>query len=329
MFFDKKMKEYEYKVGFFLFLFLIFLVAFLVYFGIKKDIFSKRVTYYVISKSGDSIERGMPVKLSGFKIGEVDKLFLDNIDYVKIKIKVLDRYKKWFREDTKIILDQEGLIGNPYLKIIPGSENSPIVPPGSVVKLTKVAGLKELLIEAQPVVEDLKVIVASIRKITDQFLDKKGSMQRTITNLEQLTDKMLQNRGLLYYLTEDKKPVEKIDKLLTHTDELTLNLTRFITNATSRIEDLEPIEKEFLNITKDVKGFVNDLRSMKKDIDPILKNIQDVSKELKKATQDVYLLKMEAEYTLKVGNDLLENLKDKWPFKEPEKSSKTLEVPNP
>lgn len=329
MAFDQKFREYEYKVGFLLFLCLIFFLSFLIYFGIKKDLFSKRVTYYIISKSGESIERGIPVKLSGYKIGQVERLFLDNIDYVKIKIRILDRYKRWFREDTKIILDQEGIIGNSYLKVLPGSESSPILPPGSTIKLTKVAGVKELLIEAQPVIEDLKKIVSNFRKITDQFLDKNGSMQKTITNLEQITDRLIQNKGLLHYLTEDSRPVEKVDKLLVNVDNLTLTLNKFLTNATARIEDLEPIEKEFLGITKDARKFVNDLREIKKDVQPILDNVKEVSEEIKKATKDIYLLKMQADYTLKVGSDLLDSLREKWPFKEDIKQLKTIDMPKP
>lgn len=329
MFWDKKFKEFEYKVGFVLFWFILFLVFFLIYIGIKKDIFAKRVNYYIISKSGENIERGIPVKLSGFKIGQVEKLYLDKVDYIKIKISILEKYRKWFRKDTRIILDQEGIIGNPYLKVIPGSDKSPILPSGYTLTLTKVGGINELLMEAQPVIEDMKKIVANLRKITDDFLDKKSSIQRTIVNFEKITDNILKNKGFLYYLTQDNRPVKKFDSLLSHSDELVITMNTFLKNATLAIEDVRPIEKEFFKISKEVKSFVKDLKTIRKELQPIIDNTKDITLELKKATKDIYRLKIEAEYTLKKSNDILSGLQDKWPFKTNKEIIKNIEIPKP
>ena len=174
---DKNFKSIEVKVGIFIALILALSIFILIYIGYKKEIFSKKISYYVISKTGENIERGIPVRLSGFKIGQVENVFLNNIDYVKVEIRILEKYQKWFRQDSRIILDQEGIIGNSYLKLIPGTEKTAQLPPGAEIFLDKVAGLNEILVEAQPVINDLKAIVSNVRIITDQFLDKNGSMQ--------------------------------------------------------------------------------------------------------------------------------------------------------
>ena len=326
---DKNFKSIEVKVGIFIALILVLSIFILIYIGYKKEIFSKKISYYVISKTGENIERGIPVRLSGFKIGQVENVFLNNIDYVKVEIRILEKYQKWFRQDSRIILDQEGIIGNSYLKLIPGTEKTAQLPPGAEIFLDKVAGLNEILVEAQPVINDLKAIVSNVRIITDQFLDKNGSMQRILSNLEQITEKLNKNRGLIYYVTEDQRPVQKLDKILSATDNLMSSIDRLLQNATMRVSDLEPIEDEILGITKDARSFVQELQGIREDIFPILENVKDITIEIKRATTDLYRLRQETDYVLRVGSDLLDELGQSWLFRKKEFDYSQIELPSP
>ena len=326
---DKNFKSIEVKVGIFIALILALSIFILIYIGYKKEIFSKKISYYVISKTGENIERGIPVRLSGFKIGQVENVFLNNIDYVKVEIRILEKYQKWFRQDSRIILDQEGIIGNSYLKLIPGTEKTAQLPPGAEIFLDKVAGLNEILVEAQPVINDLKVIVSNVRIITDQFLDKNGSMQRILSNLEQITEKLNKNRGLIYYVTEDQRPVQKLDKILSATDNLMNSIDRLLQNATMRVSDLEPIQDEILGITKDARSFVQELQGIRADISPILENVKDITIEIKRATTDLYRLRQETDYVLRVGSDLLDELGQSWLFRKKEFDYSQIELPSP
>ena len=326
---DKNFKSIEVKVGIFIALILALSIFILIYIGYKKEIFSKKISYYVISKTGENIERGIPVRLSGFKIGQVENVFLNNIDYVKVEIRILEKYQKWFRQDSRIILDQEGIIGNSYLKLIPGTEKTAQLPPGAEIFLDKVAGLNEILVEAQPVINDLKAIVSNVRIITDQFLDKNGSMQRILSNLEQITEKLNKNRGLIYYVTEDQRPVQKLDKILSATDNLMISIDRLLQNATMRVSDLEPIQDEILGITKDARSFVQELQGIRADISPILENVKDITIEIKRATTDLYRLRQETDYVLRAGSDLLDELGQSWLFRKKEFDYSQIELPSP
>lgn len=61
----------EFKVGIYVIVFMAVVLSSVVYIGIKKDLFAKKVIFFVTSNTGEKIERGIPVKLSGFKIGQV------------------------------------------------------------------------------------------------------------------------------------------------------------------------------------------------------------------------------------------------------------------
>jgi ABC-type transporter Mla subunit MlaD len=307
-------KTMEFRVGLFLLVVIVALVSLVIYIGIKKDLFAERVTYYVISTTGENIERGIPVRLSGFRIGNVEKVNLDNVGYIKVELEILSKYQKWFRQDSKFILDQEGIIGNPYFKLIPGTDESPLLEEGATLTLSKVAGLSELIQEAEPVIANLKEIVANIRDITESFIDEEGHVQSILANAEEITDLILHNRGLLYYLTQDPRPVQKMDAILAKTDHAVLSIDRLLQNATTRVEDLEPIQDELVLILQEGQSFIKGLESLRQEIDPTLANIEAISGEVKNATTDLVRLRRQSEYTIRLGTELLQRLKDTWPF---------------
>jgi ABC-type transporter Mla subunit MlaD len=307
-------KTMEFRVGLFLLVVLVTLVSLVIYIGVKKDLFAERITYYVISKTGENIERGIPVRLSGFKIGNVEKVYLDNVGYIKVELEILARYQKWFRENSKFILGQEGIIGNPYFKLIPGTDDSPLLEEGATMTLSKVAGLNELIQEAEPVIENLKEIVANIRDITDSFIDKDGHVQSILANGEAITDLILTNRGLLYYLTQDPRPVQRMDAILAKTDHAVLSIDRLLQNATTRVEDLKPIQDELVLILQEGQEFIKGLETLRQELEPTLNNIEAISTDVKNATTDLVRLRQQGEYTIRLGTELLQRLKETWPF---------------
>lgn len=304
-------------------------LAVLIYVGVEKDIFAERMDFIILSSTGENIERGIPVRLSGFKVGQVEKVELASVDAVHIRIRILERYHKWFREDTRIILDQEGVIGNNYLKVVPGSEKSPILDEGASITLSKMAGVKELLAELDPVLEDLKVIVGNVRNITDQFLDPNGTMQTVLTNMQGITDKVMQNEGLLYYLTEDPRPVKKVDRMLTRIDSLMFSVQGLVDNATARVGDMAPIEEEFLGITRDARELVQEFQGIREDLSPSLENIKQITEDIRRTSKDLYRVRQQTEYTIRLGTELLQDMRDSWIFLEEKELDQKLSYPDP
>ena len=317
-----KAKRTEFKVGLYVIIITSIVIFCVVYIGIKKDLFSEKIYYYVISTTGENVERGIPVRLSGFKIGQVNDVNLDRIDYVRIEIKVLEEYMPWFKQDSKIILVQGGFIGQTYLKLIPGSDESPVLSPGAIVKLDKVGGLDEIIAEAKPVLDDLKVIVANVKVITEQLVDEGGPVQNIITNLEQMSHDLRSEKGLVGYLTKDPRPVQKIDSLLTHSTDL-------VSNASLRMEDLEPMQRELTALVSEVREFVSGIQTLRTDIDPAVSNVVEITDEIKKASKDLVRLRNQGEYTIRLGNELLQRLKQTWPLSRAEDDAPPPDLPAP
>jgi phospholipid/cholesterol/gamma-HCH transport system substrate-binding protein len=324
----------EIKVGLFLLTLLLGLVFLVAYIGIKKDLFAERIQYTVVSQTGDKIEPGMPVRLSGFTIGQATEVALDRVDRVRITIRVLKRYHQWFTEDARIILEQEGIIGNSFLKLMPGEEDSPVLEPGATMTLDKIGGVNELILEMQPVVEALRAVVFNIWDLTDYLLDEEAPVRTILTNAETMSHRLLSEQGLIHYLTQDPGPPIRIDGLLADSETAADNVNTLLATTRLRVADIAPLQEEltrtiqesrqliaeFHGIREDIAPLLANTIQISEDVAPLLANMTLISEDVKTASRDLISLRRQGEYGLRLGTELLLRLRETWPLsrQEPE-----------
>jgi ABC-type transporter Mla subunit MlaD len=311
----QKSRGMAFKVGLYVIFITCLAAGVVIYVGFKKDLFAERVTYYVVSTTGENVERGVPIRLSGFNIGHVSDISLDTVDNVMITIRILKKYQDWFKTDSKIILVQGGFIGQTYLKLVPGSEQSPVLEEDSVIKLNKVGGLEEIITEAQPVIEDLKAIVANVKDLTGYFVDEAGPFQRMLGNFEEVSRSIKEGDGMAGYLLNDPRPVEKLDKLLAHTDDAMVRMTNLVDQAALRVEDIGPMQQEITALIAELRSFIEELKAVRAEINPAVDNVVEITDEVRQATEDLDRLRTQGEYTIRLGTELLQRLKRTWPFR--------------
>lgn len=304
----------ELKVGLFVLAIIIGVIVLIVYIGIKKDLFAERISFTVVSQTGERIEPGMPVRLSGFNIGQVTDVTLDRVDQVRMTIRILQRYQQWFTEDARIILEQEGFIGSSFLKLVPGMDTAEVLEEGAVIRLDKIGGINELIQEMQPVIEALRAIVINIWDLTDYLVDDQGPVRRILVNAETMTERLLAEYGLVYYLTRDTRPVEHIDQILAQADTAMSGVNRLLDGAALGVESIVPIQDELAGVLREVNALVVEFQGIRADVSPLLENAFQISEDVKLATRDLISLRRQGEYTLRLGTDLLLRLMDTWPL---------------
>ena len=89
--------------------------------------------YDVVAKfnRADGVNIGTDVRLSGIKVGTVQKLALDPKTYNAVLTLGLENYVK-LPDDSSVRITSEGLLGNQYLSIEPGSSMQTIKPGGEI-----------------------------------------------------------------------------------------------------------------------------------------------------------------------------------------------------
>ena len=79
----------------------------------------------------NGVNVGTDVRLSGIKVGTVDRLALDPKSYNAVLTLALDKSVK-LPDDSSVRITSDGLLGNQYLSIEPGASNQMIKPGGQI-----------------------------------------------------------------------------------------------------------------------------------------------------------------------------------------------------
>ena len=95
-------KKTEFKVGLFIVITSALIIAAVGYLAYSKGFFTREYIYTLSSKTGEDISEGMPVLFSGFKIGRVETVELNDQGLLLIKIRVPEQHTKWIRSKQHI-----------------------------------------------------------------------------------------------------------------------------------------------------------------------------------------------------------------------------------
>jgi len=144
---DPRFKHLERKIGLFLLAAVAGIALVVALVGIQRGLFTKKYTLHFTADRGTGFSKGMPVKLSGFRIGRLTDLSLNEHAMVDITIEVEQKYAKWIRSDSKAKQVKEGLVGDGVIEVSVGSPDKPEIKDGESIAFVKTKGLDQIVEE--------------------------------------------------------------------------------------------------------------------------------------------------------------------------------------
>jgi phospholipid/cholesterol/gamma-HCH transport system substrate-binding protein len=202
-------KSIEVKVGILILVSLAILAGFILVMGGLN--FEKTYNLYVDFDNPGGLQSGAPVRIAGVKVGKVNELrfMKGEIDpktnrrtLVRVKISVEERVKDAIHEDSDFYVTTQGVLGEQYLAIEPGSPQKPVLKPDAIVKgidpprldlfLAKAFELLDTTVTGiknnRELISDIAVNTASLLKGMNAVItDNRERINRTMANLEALS----------------------------------------------------------------------------------------------------------------------------------------------
>lgn len=290
----------ELKVGLFIALTTVIIIVSLLFLAYKKDLFSITHSFTLSSRSGDGLTVGMPVVFSGFNIGRVSSLELDDKGMVLIKIKIPERHVKWAKSDSEFILYRP-LIGTPRIDLITRNLNSPPLAEENVVAMGSVNDINDAIARAQPLLDRIMKIADHWERLSSNLADPKGDLNRILGNAQKITTTLSTRKSFLEMAVADKESVEaihealkkirdiaiKIDEIANKTDqqlfekEGTLPQVNIILKDISqKLQKLDATVDNINKISQDTSDGMKDFRMLRSDIDDAVNAIDDVVRKI-------------------------------------------------
>ena len=258
---DERFKGLFVKVSIFVLLAVIGVSLNLLFSGIKKGFFTPKSALYFTASTGQDIKVGMPVKLSGFKIGTVSKLELDSKAETQVEMMIENRYLTLLKEDALVRLKKEGVIGDSILEASRGSETRQPLMAGATIKFERSGGLDQI---TQDLRDRLYPALEEINKLLKDANDPKGDVRQMLGNLRQFTADMQGTHA-------------RINHLLGQIDEGVVNDVRPMLHSL----------KQSAVSTEAIIGKMNEqVPGMIKKMDTSLDNLRQTSEIIKSAAEN-------------------------------------------
>jgi len=299
-------KSIEVKVGVLILVSLGILAAFVLIMGGLS--FEKTYTLYVDFDNPGGLQSGAPVRVAGVKVGKVSELSFmgGKIDpktnrrtLVRAKIAVEARVKESIHEDADFYVTTQGVLGEQYLAIDPGSPQKGVMPEGTIVK-----GIDP---------PRLDLFLAKAYELLDTTMNGIRNNRELISDIATNTAGLL--KGLNGTLTENR---ERINRTMANLESLSAEANTLTTHARTQYVDNPKIARTIDNIDRLSTDIQKDSGPMLKDARESLANLNRASKvvggeeeqaKLKKTIDEVAQLAARANATAADAQVIVQHIK--------------------
>ncbi len=151
----------------------------------ENPLFSSKIILKTEVKNAQNLKIGAAIQLKGIKIGSVSSIDFKNLDTLVISIGVITEYAQWIKKDSYIAFKTQGVLGDKFLEILGGSENSPSANEGDLLRAEESSQFEHIITKS----EDLMVAASSILTKFDNMISKvePNRLEQVLKNLENLS----------------------------------------------------------------------------------------------------------------------------------------------
>lgn len=299
-------KSIEVKVGVLILVSLGILAAFVLIMGGLS--FEKTYAIYVDFDNPGGLQTGAPVRVAGVKVGKVSELTFmgGKIDpktnrrtLVRAKLNVEARVKDSIHDDADFYVTTQGVLGEQYLAIDPGSPQKGVLPENSIVK-----GIDP---------PRLDLFLAKAYELLDTTMNGIRNNRELISDIATNTAGLL--KGLNTTLTDNR---ERINRTMANLESLTAEANTLTVHARTQYVDNPKITRTIDNIDRLSTDIQKDSAPMLKDARESLANLNRASKvvggeeeqaKLKKTIEEVAQLAARANATAADAQSIVQHIK--------------------
>lgn len=201
---DARFRHLGLKLGIFVGIGLLLGVGLLLGLAVRQGYFAAKTPVYFVAQSGSDLRAGMAVKLSGFKIGEVRRVELNQLARVDVEMQIEDKYMQWVKADSVATVAREGMIGDSFISVSSGNPDLPALTKDDRLRFVLGSSFGDI---AQDVRNRVVPVIDEMHVLLKYANDPKGDVRGSFSELHRLTADLQKTR-------------KQVDQLLAHVDQV-------------------------------------------------------------------------------------------------------------
>ena len=160
------------------------------------DVFADRYEIVTLVPSALGLREGAPVTLAGQRIGQVAAIDFIPIrekrgeDNLRIRLAINEAAQDQVRGDSRAFLRTEGLLGEKFIDIQPGTLGAQVLQRGDTLLAGRSVDMDQFITQASGALDQATTIVTDLRDITGGLAQGQGTLGKFLVD-EQLYQRMV------------------------------------------------------------------------------------------------------------------------------------------
>lgn len=212
-----KQVETEIKVGIFVAVGLGLIMLSILVLGGSENITVRKAYYTAHFPDVEGLITGAKVVVGGIQIGTVDTVAFDPEKRdIRVGFKIARSSAAWIRKDAIVEIGTQGVLGDKFVSLNPGSPDQPQLPSGSDIPSSAPRSLTQFINKGDALIANLNSISTTLDRILKNF-EHNGRSERFFTSLAEtsrnmslLTDKLNKELEGGFYLKSSLKNLSGI-----------------------------------------------------------------------------------------------------------------------
>ena len=298
-------KNLQFRVGMLLGLALVLGIGFVIYVLYARGLFEATQRLTLVAENAEGVSIGMDLTFSGFPIGRVQRLALDEEGRARIVIDVPRKDAHWLRE-TSVFTLERGLVGGARIRAHTGNLKDAALPDGAVRTVLRGDTSEEI----PRIIATLRTVLENVEQVTAAG----GSLQTSLANLRTLTERAGGQHGALAALLGNDQDAAKLLSAIERANSLLASMSGLVAKTDKRMFAAGGVIDGTERAVGQANAILTDVRESLRKADRILADAQEVSGNAKAASTDLAALRAEVDASLRKVSGLIDEINRKWPF---------------
>ena len=239
------MQNKNLMVGTFVLAGLVLFMAALFLIGNRHEAFARHVDYYADFTNLSGLSKGSKVQVAGMDAGQVLDVAVPTSPQARfrVKLRISENLQGLVRTDSIATIGTQGVVGETFLLIRPGSSKAPAATPLSVLPSKEPFDISVLLDQGQGLFTDVDGAVKDADGLLKQTGGQLGSTlanaNAALTNVNDVVTGLKQGRGTAGMLLQDPALATQIRQTLANVQQVSVDLGQLTNKANGLMTDVQ------------------------------------------------------------------------------------------
>jgi phospholipid/cholesterol/gamma-HCH transport system substrate-binding protein len=206
--------------------------------GNRHEAFSRHLLLNSEFADVDGLTKGSKVRVAGFDAGQVTEIGVPDSpkSRFRVQMRINEHLHGLVRTDSVVTIDTEGVVGETFLTIHPGSPGAAIAQANSTLQSKPALSISDLMTHGLGVMDDAD---ASLKQLGSKLNLSLDGMNLAVSNANDLLVGLKQGQGPAGMLLRDENMAAQIRQTMTNVQSATSTLNQTATRVNGMVGDIQ------------------------------------------------------------------------------------------